>query len=364
MKKIAFFSTNGGTLFSGKLVDEALRLIGFNLGNSLFHGALYNWFACSKTLVHTGSNTQWINDNCDCLIIPAANQVNENWDLVDWASFLQKIRIPVFCVGLGAQADNTNSVIHNLKPGTRDFLNILSDKCETIGVRGQFTKDVLKNIGIENAEIAGCPSILYNPNVKGETIRKKLMSLKDESELYINIALSTLEPKVLPTERKLFELSKNSNHQILLQTNELLFDLMRNGINEANKSHTSWLAQIIRPDLSLGDFIRYFQKHSVSYSDSRSWIDLAYKTHLCIGMRIHAAIAAILGGSLGICIVFDSRTEELCETTGIPFLRFDDFNNVNSLHELLDRVNFNSENFDVKWEKNYEKLIGLLPERA
>jgi polysaccharide pyruvyl transferase WcaK-like protein len=361
MKKIAFFSTNGGTLFSGNSVDEALRLIGFNLGNSLFHGALYNWFVGSKTLVHTGSNTKWINDNCDCLIIPAANQVNENWDLVDWANFLRKIQIPVFCIGLGAQADNTNSVIRNLKPGTRDFLDVLSDKCKTIGVRGQFTKDVLKNIGIENTEIAGCPSILYNPNVKGETIRRKLMSFKEEADPQINIALSTLEQKVLPIERKLFELSKNTNHQILLQTNELLFDLMRNGVNEKNKSHASWLAQIIRPDLSLSDFIKYFQKHSVSYSDSRSWIDLVYKTHLCIGMRIHANIAAILGGSLGICIVFDSRTEELSETMGIPFLKFDDFNNVNSLHELLDGVSFDSENFDTRWEKNYKGLLGLLP---
>jgi hypothetical protein len=46
--------------------------------------------------------------------------------------------------------------------GTQRLLKIFAERCVEIGVRGEFTVDVLARMGIKNVAITGCPSYYSN----------------------------------------------------------------------------------------------------------------------------------------------------------------------------------------------------------
>ena len=164
---IAFFSTDGGTFFSNSNHELAYSKIGNNLGNGLFHRALFDVFDSKpKIMVNTGTNVDWINENCNSLVIPAANQINPNWDLTDWYKFILNIKIPIYCLGLGAQSDNRSNAKLELKEGTLNFLKILAEKCNNISVRGSYTQEVLNQLNIKNTLVTGCPSQLLNHHLQ------------------------------------------------------------------------------------------------------------------------------------------------------------------------------------------------------
>jgi hypothetical protein len=63
-------------------------------------------------------------------------------------------------------------------------------------------------------------------------------------------------------------------------------------------------------------------------------------------MRIHGAVAAIMGGTAGVCVAFDSRTLELAKTMGVPYVRHDEVEGATSMDSILRNVRFNADYFD------------------
>ena len=52
-----------------------------------------------------------------------------------------------------------------------EFLRKLSEYCELIGLRGEFTQEVMSKLGISNTEVIGCPS--YFENGRDRIVHKK-----------------------------------------------------------------------------------------------------------------------------------------------------------------------------------------------
>lgn len=75
-------------------------------------------------------------------------------------SFLKKCGKPVVIAGLGANSfGGFDPEFHKkLPPALVKFLREISGMCEKIGIRGEFTADVLAKLGISNFQIIGCPS--------------------------------------------------------------------------------------------------------------------------------------------------------------------------------------------------------------
>lgn len=361
---IAFFGTDGGVLFSGFDSLGTLNSIGNNLGNAIFHNAVYNYYKGPKFLVNTGSDTDFINENCRALIIPAANQVNPAWDLVDWAKFIERIEIPIICIGLGAQFANVEVTKLDLKPNTIRFLEILSKKCELIGVRGEFTKKILNELGISNTIVTGCPSILNNTSLKGSDIQKQIIDFKQYDFPSLCVALGTLEAGNRNFESQIHRLLLGRDYFFLVQTGPLLIKFLREEIEGEELRHVEWVGKIIRPDLKKSEFFSLLKHKGLYYSDAKSWIDSALKFQLTIGMRIHAAISAILGGSLGLCICFDSRTEELVDTMGLPKLLAGDLENKKNIFELVNKASFEADKFDEKFNKNLAAISQVLADKT
>ncbi len=153
--------------------EEMYQNIGRNTGNMLFTKAVNNQIDGEIITVRRPIDPDNINSNFDHVVIPAANWIN-NWsDLGAFAKSIEKLKIPLTVLGLGAQA-SLSEEIPEIKPGTRRLLEVLSDKSITISVRGEFTKSVLSCYGVKNVVVTGCPSIYYY--IKNMTIQHRVCS--------------------------------------------------------------------------------------------------------------------------------------------------------------------------------------------
>ena len=78
----------------------------------------------------------------------------------------------------------------------------------------------------------------------------------------------------------------------------------------------------------------WFRSHGVLFADAQNWMLYSKRFTLAIGPRYHGVALPIQAGVPGKVIAIDSRTEELSDTTGIPFVRYKDIENL-SKEELI-----------------------------
>lgn len=346
---VAFFGTDGGTSFSSFGFDRALGGIGSNLGNALFHYSMWNQITAPKFRVWPGFDVAKIRANAKVLVIPAANQVNPEWDLGKWAELVENCDLPVVCLGLGAQSHLDSGADLPLKPGTRRFLSVLAERCQTIGVRGPFTQEVLARLGIQNTMVTGCPSQMINQRITGAQIQEKLEHAATTENIRAAHVLGTLAPDTRETERRLGQMIRNTDHDLILQTEaRLLSTVLSRKVAEENANFLAWVGKVFHPEMSEQTFAEYFLRHAFMYSDARTWIDSMTRYDLVFGMRIHGAVAAIQGETAGICVAFDSRTLELAETMGYPYIRSDAIHDGITLREICENAVFSAATFDER----------------
>jgi hypothetical protein len=119
------------------------------------------------------------------------------------------------------------------------------------------------------------------------------------------------------------------------------------------------LGKVVRPDLSVAELAAYLCRYGRFYSDARSWIDAMARFDLAIGMRIHGAVAAIQAGRLGVCVAFDSRTLELAQTMGYPYIMAADIAQEMQIEDLIENVSFYPSSFDAKKDENLSRMWEL-----
>lgn len=358
--RVGFLGTNGGISFAAKGFDNALSDIGLNTGNALFQYAMWSDIENPKTSIYPWMKAEYVRELVDIVVIPAANQVNPKWNLESWANFIENLDLPVVVIGLGAQADDKKSVALPLQQGTLRFLKLVSERTHSIGVRGQFTAEVLNHHGIKNAVITGCPSNFINMKYQnGRNILQQLENLKKNFTGRSAYVVGTLEERTRTAEAKLFNIAMAEKATIIYQTNPQILKYLHFKKNPPLK-YFDWERKILSPQMRLENYINYIKLNGTFFSDARSWIDYCSSLDIVYGMRAHGAIAAIQGGSVGVCVVFDSRTQELFETMAYPSVTTAELENCHHLGELVKKVKFDMNKFDKKRISlfgNYESVM-------
>lgn len=358
---VAIFGTNGGTSFSGYGFEDALTRIGMNTGNAIFQFALWKMVANPKLTVEPGMTADDIRDNAQHILIPAANQVNAAWDMGWLADMLERCDLPVTCIGLGAQAGTDSDPRLDLKPGTVRYLRVLSERTGRIGLRGPFTQQVLEHFGVTNTVVTGCPSQTINPRLSGAAIQAQLDAVRQMRRPSVGYVLGTLEAETRLAERALAQQIASLPHQLILQTDpRLLRAIHDRHVPQDDAAYVKWVQGVMRPDLSTDDFIAYFLQNAAFYSDARTWIDGMRRHDVVLGMRIHGAVTAIQADKLGVCVTFDSRTKELAQTMGYPYLPMDRITSDQTLGQMLEHVIFDADRFDEARARNTATIRDIL----
>lgn len=366
VRSAAFLGTDGGVCFSTEGFDKALQRVGENTGNTLFQRAMWDLVRIPKVSFVPGSmSADLLRKHCDILVIPAANQINPNFNMDYWTDFIEEIDLPCVVLGLGAQSDKINSSVDDFKytDSVIRFAKCISKRTDKIGVRGEYTKKILSRIGVQNTVVVGCPSQTLNNNIQGRTIFNQLQkALAGEVNTFALLG-GTLQDYTRSAEKRLFELFFNDRKALIVfQTERRILNFIHSGrLDEEARTFLNWHHSIVLPNLSTAEYFHCMASRGRVYSDARSWIDGMRKVDLAIGMRIHGAMAAIQAGRLGICIAFDSRTLELAQTMAIPYISAEDMAACSSIKDVIRATIFSPDEFDSRRAENISRIKGIIP---
>ncbi|MEU0113658.1 polysaccharide pyruvyl transferase family protein [Streptomyces bobili] len=349
MKRILLRS--GKSPFDVLPVEEALHrdVIATNSGNLIFSDAAHKILTTPDTEVVSNSmRTEVaaagrINEEYDAFVVPLANAFRPTFEpaLQRLTRLINKLRIPVVVLGVGAQAgiDQDTARLKAMEPTVRAFCSAVLERSASIGVRGEFTEKYLTDMGFRDVEVIGCPSMFLHGDRL--TVEKRAQSLTPESRIAVNGSHTAVRSGGL--------------HRIITRTHAHYPNLRYIGQNLTDAKQLYWRdvnssAGRVTQMPTHPDHPMYREDKVRVYMDPVTWMDDLRDFDYSFGSRIHGNIAALLAGTPATVLAFDSRTLELCRYFEIP-------------HRLLSEVPADLDPADLYEEADFGPLTGNHRER-
>ena len=322
-----------------------------NTGNNVFLHAVDMHINTVKGSFKLNSDPDELRDKYDVLVFPVANMIqNRTIHIADAVgNLIEKTKLPCIIVGLCAQSEynmEPEQFADNLDKRILRFVEIASHYCKQIGVRGQFTAEVLKKCGAKNVSVTGCPGHYINPQKDlGLVIEKKL-----RNKIYKLAVGGSSNKDLLKTAVKLFRFAKAYNGSYICQDDEFGIGrgLARNRIEDMPEGRIERVHKMLMPLSAEEKFVLFSKKCFKIFFHVPSWLEYASTLDLFLGTRIHGTIVATQAKTPGICIAWDSRTRELCDTLALPSITREQFHTFKVPEEIIANVNFNGSDFDKK----------------
>jgi hypothetical protein len=319
-----------------------LNEVGDNTGNCLF------WESTKNILRREGHNLlavreysrrpEYYRDKISKVVFVCANLINKHHgERVDteWIqrmkrftrdhlAILEGLNCKKYLISIGAQSDNLK--LFAFTQDQKKTLEAFFSHFEVSYLRGQYTRDLLAHNGIASPGIVavGCPSLLLRP-IDTKSLRSKLDRLRGmrTDEIRLGIAAGSMVARRdisgslvdLMADRNTYSLVQSGPQWLRFVTGESFFP----SIDHFRKSGSGLICSLrnlvlmLRIARNRGNFV---------YSDNclESIDFFKDKVDCMVTTRIHGAVLGTLAGVPTLCMVTDSRTYELCEQMGIPYV--------------------------------------------
>lgn len=301
--------------------ERLLREVGGNTGNLVFHHAIEKalGIAGSPHVYDWTTPIEILNKLPGLMLIPCANQFGVHQDLGAFANRLQSLSHNIVAVGLGVQAESINRA--PVAPdGTIRWVNELAahkpSTAPNITVRGEFSRRVIfEQTGVETV-VLGCPSLLISPDPHlGRAIRGRLNAPPDRVMVLAGHHLWT---QLARMEALLTDAVTRSGGQYLLQSDDTMFKLLRDGASSITRAELRAIRDFCRPTATLDEFVAWFRRFAISFFDVSAWLEHTRRFDFAVGTRIHGVVIALQAEIPAVCLCHDSRTLELCQTMRVP----------------------------------------------
>ncbi|PWI20817.1 polysaccharide pyruvyl transferase [Streptomyces sp. Act143] len=322
MKRVLLRS--GKSPFDVVPVEEALQrdVIATNSGNLIFSDATHKILETPGTeVVSNGmkadvASAALINAEYDAFVVPLANAFRPSFEagLKRLTRLIRRLKIPVVVTGVGAQTglNYDPARLKPIEPAVRDFVSAVLDRSASIGVRGEFTEQYLRDMGFKDVEVIGCPSLfMYGKEL---AVHKRAPQLTAESRIAINGSHSAVQKQGLG---KVIDRT-HARYPHLRFIGQNLSDARQLHWRDLSDPNAKVKAIPTHPDHPM-----YGEDKVRVYIDPVTWIDDLRGFDFSFGSRIHGNIAALLAGTPATVLSGDSRTLELCRYFDIPHLRID-----------------------------------------
>lgn len=256
----------------------------------------------------------------DVLVVPVANNIDHGE-----TAFSKKLRklmttkASVVLIGLGIQANGEFEIdrfVRYIPDSKKRLLQTLSQKCVSIGVRGELAKLCLNKLGIYNVKVIGCPSfysnMIGNENSRLNDVKGKI------KEILINNTDIKKEKKCI---ERLIDIYKGGKYKLIRQS-----------------EHDEFLNNEIE---------------NMIFFDYNQWNDFLRKDYdLCIGTRLHGNMMAFLNNIPAIWVTHDYRLSDICEVLRLPHFDMEDYINVDN-----DKIYRCLEQYDESFYKNRNRML-------
>lgn len=304
--------------------------MGNNSGNMLFSEALY--YVLDGARRSTYHFEPYELEGRDSIVVAAANWMDDYSDFGFLAERFEKIDLPVFLIGLGAQPIGGKQ-IPVLKPGTEKLIRIAAERSHALAVRGPFSAEVLEHYGVKNVTVTGCPSLLLSGSTVFPVRRAANVGVEDLALLSTRHLMYQADP----FNKALYKTALDAQADVIFQSE--LYDLYYSDVHigeQAPEDLDRVLAEAYgSPTEAVAAYLR---GHGKFFYDLKTWLEYAAAKKLMIGTRFHGAITSLLAGTPAVLIAHDARTTEMAETMFIPHVRQEavDPSSIDSLLGLYD----------------------------
>lgn len=317
-------------IFSNKTTPSSENLkdlfgaFGNNTGNMLFSESLLKNIPGSKPgALGLGIDSF---EPFDCVVLAAANWLNPGFDFGSLAEKLERTNLPIVAIGLGAQA-NLDATIPVLTEGTKRLIKLVSERSAKIGVRGEFSAEVLEHYGVTNVTVTGCPSLLLSgnspPRIKEYSPWQAGSAVIGSTRHGFNMSSGV--------QTYLFRQAFEKRLDLLLQSELADMYLATGGTNNAEITEKALTTCGEAFGCDPAHAASYLRQHGKVFFEMDSWINYMSGKSIYVGTRLHGAIASLLSGIPAVLICHDTRTLEVAQVLKIPYLRSTDLDVERSL---------------------------------
>ena len=328
-KRICFWGAKATAALDPPDLDAQLAESGANSGNVFIGAGLFRNTECAEKSYHpgfAGIPPEELDERYDAMFIPASNFVSRSVDLASAHAYLARTRMPLICFGLGSQFLPSEEV--RLEPGTRRFLDLVSERSGSIGVRGAFTAQVMHDMGIRNLSLTGCPSLMSLGAKAIEGLRhRRPQTLKVGLSFSNNVRRHALAPAALAaTENALFRrmLFENSYYVLQNEQSEMTALEGKPGNEVQTRNAVATVASLFDVKDDLDQAVAKYLSHRLRmFFDPDAWVAAMGTMTAAVGTRFHGNVAAVLAGTPALFLAHDMRTKELCDLFRLPSLTVD-----------------------------------------
>ncbi|HYG88469.1 MAG TPA: polysaccharide pyruvyl transferase family protein [Azospirillum sp.] len=262
------------------------------------------------------------NAEFDYVFLRGSNYIH---DLIKWPAateqVLSKLKIPVIAFGVGAQAPATGKL--ELSDESKRIWRMMADKSTTLGVRGEYTAEVLWDIGIKNTRIVGCPTAFRR---RDPELRIDLPALDAVRNVGITMRRE-VSKAYSPDVRTYLE-----RHRDFVKDMSRRFDTVLMMQGEVEEKKLLWGTDEQKAaawtTLHENGWLKhwYFDDEMDALYRSRLWYsdvvadyeNLVRSKDLVLGYRLHGNLMALSNGTPSVYFSYDSRTVEFAQTFAIP----------------------------------------------
>jgi hypothetical protein len=332
----------------------------FNIGDMVVHDATLQLLEFSEA---QGMVTERIDERLigwyktfDAIVVRASNFIHNQMDWLHALTIIDRLQLPVYAIGVGAQASGQGSYVlndHNLR-----FWKTVAERSTVIGVRGEFSAELLARNGITNTTVVGCPTMYRSRNRAlqlrvPDEIERVAFSVRRESDATyttdVGRYLRVQRDLLLQTARA-FDTTVTIHGEI---EEKAFYYHDRPGIAKATQQFLSagWWTPETQAEMAAlyRDRLFFFLKVA-DYDEFITTQDFA------LGYRVHGVLPAMSLGVPGFLVTYDSRSGELAATHRIPSLALNESGT--DVRQLLQSVDFSA--FNDHYAAGYDAMRDAL----
>lgn len=301
-------------------LSEKLSDMGENTGNLVFWRALERLF---DPLTIPYGDTDRLKA-CDKVIITDLIWIRENSDFIYLERLIDKYPVRFIPISIGLQS--TMYDIHfRLTDNTVRLLHKLEERA-VLGVRGEYTAEILNKYGVKNIAVIGCPSMYYWKN-------ERLKIVGDEKLGKSSCNFRSFYGKLSVPEKHFLSYCAKYKMQFIEQTKwEFTPELVNDPAYHAYVQE--WLS-----------------KNTVLPTSCEEWRSALEGITFSIGGRFHGNVMALWNGIRSLFLTVDSRTKELTDFFHLPSMPMPRFHKERPLEYYFDQADY------TEFNRVYPKLF-------
>ncbi len=337
----------------------------FNIGDMMVYDSTlklldYADFDVADLRNVTEESIERYNSNFDYCLLRGSNYINEGMDWENTRSLLERLHLPVYVIGVGAQAASARKL--RLSEDSVAIWKLISERCGSIGVRGSFTADTLDSLGIKNVDIIGCPSLFRS--------REREMSLRVKDVRDIRHVAFSLRREVDASYSGNMEAYLENQRSAMLrlarecrrltvtihgEPEEKAFyfrDLHAKVEATERLRQSGWFTSSSEREL-----LEIYNNNLYMYTRADDYDTLIRSVDFAIGYRVHGVLPALANGTPGALVNYDVRSAELAQTHGIPLIKENEIAQ-RSWREIYAELDFAK--FDALYKRGYDLVSEFL----